>query len=143
MKYKLKYFLLLTLIFSLCGCIKTEYSEEKQEEAEVITLSYIPEIVSKVFGNTVGFSPEGNVNIGIVSATNKQEEIWAVVFKCKKYHKTFAIKSKTFYENLKINDVVTLIYKDIRIVDSDLIIGQKTVRILINNKIICKENKNE
>jgi len=109
----MKKVLLFLVCVCLSGCIVTKESELKQEEAEVIQLSYIPRVTSNISGVAPGISSSGNMTMSFVSGTSVSPEVFAVVLRCSEHQKTFALKSKEMYERVKPGDKITLKYVDI------------------------------
>ena len=129
--------LILVLMFVVSGCIETKYSEVKQEGAEVLQLSYVPSVTSDVSG----ISMNGKGGIGYVSGSSTSPEVWAVVLRCDRHRKTFALRSKELYSRVKPGDRVELDYVeeieyDPDVPGSDKIMDYHTRGVRIGSSII-------
>ena len=98
----------LLLCIIVAGCGKTEYSEVKQETAEVITMNYIP--VYSQCNVAPGMTTNGDLTFSIHN--NYQPEKYIVMLRCSEHNNTFAIESKELFNKVKIGSVVTLNYVD-------------------------------
>lgn len=106
--------LILVLCLLLTGCDfefpENKPSELKQEGAEIIQLSYLPS--QSYSGTGIGMSMSGSM---VVTANGgSTEEKWGVVIRCDQHHKTFALDSKSIYQNVKAGDKVILDYYEER-----------------------------
>lgn len=107
--------IILILLFTvlLTGCVHYKDSDIKEEQAEIIQLSYVPRTTSSVSGMSINMDGD----IGLVGGSSTQEEIWAVVIRCDEHHQTFALKSKELYSRVKPGDIITLKYYETLIYD--------------------------
>jgi len=141
----MKRIILLMFLLILCaGCMSYKDSAIKEETAEVIQLSYIPELVSNVSGMSMGMDG----NIGVVGGTSRQDEVWAVVLRCTAHRKTFALKSKDLYNRVKAGDMVTLKYYETIKYDKDNpgleeVVDVHTKQIIFNDYSIIDRHKGE
>lgn len=141
---KKNYFIILTFLLCLAGCLETKYTEVKEETAEVLQLSYIP---SQSFeSDGIGFGASAITegisinNVSFIFNSGKTEEVYAVVLRCSEHKKTFAIKSKDLYSQVKVGDIITLQYQDLVEYDTEAtnnkerIIDTKTISFSLITK---------
>jgi len=106
-----KLIIVFVVMFLCSGCIKTKWSEPKEEGAEVIQLSYVPS--QNYSGNSVGFDVSGKGGVIVSGTSGQTREVWATVFRCDKHFKTFALEGKQIYENAKVGQRVKLVYREL------------------------------
>ena len=105
---------LVALVATGCERTKTEYSEVLTEPATVIDLVYTPSRHGSGVGPTFGITGEGDISVGIAITSVNIPERYAVVFRCK--HGKFIIqsaKAKELWQRLKLNQEVTVSYKEV------------------------------
>jgi hypothetical protein len=113
----------------------TKYSDIQYEQASVVQVTYVPESTS----TGIGFVPTTDSQISLMVTSDTTPEQWIVVLHCEEHDKTFALKSKAFFERVKPDDTVTLGYVDelhyhLSKPDECWIVDQHTKNITINDK---------
>lgn len=104
----MKKLLVILLCLTIVGCGKIEYSEVKQEIAEVITMNYIPSYSDCDLAP--GMTTNGDMTFSLHNSY--QPEKWVVVLRCSEHNKTFALQNKDLFNKVKVGNVVTLNYVD-------------------------------
>jgi len=104
----MKKLILILCLLVITGCGKIEYSGIKQEQAEVITMNYIPEFSDCDLAP--GMTTNGDLTFSLHSTY--QAEKWIVVMRCSEHNKTFAIQNKELFNKVKVGSILTLNYYD-------------------------------
>lgn len=107
----MKYILIIILALVLVGCDEIprfKESEIKEETAEVITMSYVPERSTTTM--SPGIDMDGDLVLTMSSHT--YPEIYAVTMRCSEHNDTFTLQSKILFKKVKQGDIVTLRYID-------------------------------
>ena len=105
---------LVALVATGCERTKTENSEGLTEPATLIDLVYMPSRHGSGVGPTFGMTSGGDASIGIAITSVDIPERYAVVFRCQ--HGKFIIqsaKAKELWQRLKLNQEVTVSYKEV------------------------------
>lgn len=99
-------FSVFALTVLLGGCMKTEFSQELTEKAEIVEVVYTPSQHGS--GISPGFSTKGTMVTSFTSIDIP--EVFAVVFQCE--HGKFIVKRKDVWEKAKIGMQVTVRYRE-------------------------------
>ena len=105
---------LVTLLVTGCKKAVLEYSEVLTEPATVVDLVYTPSLHGGGVGPTFGMSGSGDATLGLAITSVNVPERYAVVFLCQ--HGKFIIqsaKAKELWQRLKLNQEVTVSYKEV------------------------------
>jgi hypothetical protein len=99
------------VVLSLIGCDlkfpQYKYSPVKEEQAEIVSMTYVP------YRSSTNVSPGISLGTGDLTmsiSSTSFPEVWAVGFRCNDHHKTFILDNKEIFNYAKIGDTVTLRY---------------------------------
>lgn len=105
--------LIAAVLMMMFGCERRYESAVMHEKATVIELSYVPATRGMTSGG-VGFSMSGRGGACFVPGQSvSTREVWAVVFRCEKHGRTFALSGKSIYERAEVGMEVELEYVEI------------------------------
>ena len=111
MKRVIKFISLIVISMLLFGCDSIsaiKLSELKEENAEVITMNYIPSRSSSSV--SPGISMDGDLVLSMSSTSFP--EVYTVTLRCLNHVETFTLQSKELFNRVKIGDGVILKYVD-------------------------------
>lgn len=133
--------IMLGCVLLLVGCglkfPQTKSSELKEEQAEIVSMTYVPHRSSTDISPGISMSGDFVMSINSVSFP----EVWAVGFRCEGHNKTFILDNKELYQHARIGDRVILKYVDeIRyfkeIPNSEEVIDQHTKQIIFKSGMV-------